>query len=132
MKSRMAITSMLIAGILASGTGTGLAVSGISSDGSAGTAQYENEKPGKPKGPDVLGQEEGDGNGAPGDGTDVAGAQESRGGQGGSGVQATRQVGAQEDAALPFTGLAAIPLILMGIGLLATGAVLRRRLPQES
>ena len=128
MKSRVAITSMLVLGVFAGGTGTGLAVSGISDSGSAGTAQYPPESP-----VDVLGEQEDDGgNGGGGgnrggneDDADVAGAQESD-------VQATRQVSVQEEGSLPFTGLAAIPLILLGIGLLASGLVLRRRLPEGS
>ena len=149
MKSRMAITSMLVLGVLAGGTGTGLAVSGVSDSGSAGKAQYPpgaqalednqgggggGQSPGGGEGPggggespDVLGKEEADD-------TDVAGTRES-GGQGGggqSGVQATRQVSVQKDGELPFTGLAAIPLILIGVGLLATGVVLHRRLPESA
>ena len=112
MKSRMAITSMLVLGVFAGGTGTGLAVSGISDSGSAGTAQYKKERPERP---DVLGVQEGGG----GDTND----------NGPGAVQATRQVSVQEEGSLPFTGLAAIPLILMGVGLLASGMVLRRRLP---
>ena len=147
MKSRMAITSMLVLGVLAGGTGTGLAVSGVSDSGSAGKAQYPpgaqalednqgggGQSPGGGEGPggggespDVLGKEEADD-------TDVAGTRES-GGQGGggqSGVQATRQVSVQEDGNLPFTGLAAIPLILIGVGLLAAGVGLHRRLPESA
>jgi len=133
MKSRMAIMSMLMLGVFASVTGTGLAVSGLSDNGSAGKAQYPTP-PGKAQSPppnkvpaDVLGeQEDGGGNGGGNeDDADVAGAQESD-------VQATRQVSVQEEGSLPFTGLAAIPLILLGIGLLASGLVLRRRLPEGS
>ncbi len=132
MKSRMAITSMLVLGVFAGGTGTGLAVSGISDSGSAGTAQYP---PGPNDGgnkPEILGSEEDSGGGGDvdsGGGGDVAGAQE---GNGQDAVQATRQVSVQEEGSLPFTGLAAIPLILLGIGLLASGLVLRRRLPEGS
>ncbi len=122
MKSRMAITSMLVLGVFAGGTGTGLAVSGISDSGSAGKAQYKQDRPERPN---VLGNEEDDGGG--GGNTDVAGVQES---SGQDDVQATRQVSVQEEGSLPFTGLAAIPLILLGIGLLASGMVLRRRLPE--
>lgn len=43
-------------------------------------------------------------------------------------VQAPRQVvAAQTGQELPFTGFAAIPVLLGGLALLATGAVLRRR-----
>jgi hypothetical protein len=132
MKSRMAITSMLVLGVFAGGTGTGLAVSGISDSGSAGTAQYPpgpNDGGNKPK---ILGSQEDDNGGGVdnnGGGTDVAGVQET---STASDVQATRQVSVQEEGSLPFTGLAAIPLILLGIGLLASGLVLRRRLPDSA
>ena len=117
MKSRMAITSMLVLGVFAGGTGTGLAVSGISDSGSAGTAQYKKDRP---EGPIIAGKQEGGDNG-PGAVQATPRA-----------VQATRQVSVQEEGSLPFTGLAAIPLILLGIGLLASGLVLRRRLPEGS
>ncbi len=126
MKSRMAITSMLVLGVFAGGTGTGLAVSGISDSGSAGTAQYKKDRPERP---DILGVQEGGGGDTGGGGGDVAGAEE---GNGQGEVQATRQVSVQEEGSLAFTGLAAIPLILLGIGLLASGLVLRRRLPEGS
>ncbi len=121
MKSRLAITSMLVVGLLASSTGTGLAISGIGDQGSAGTAQYKADTPAST--PDVLGKQENTG----GD-NGVGGAQE---GSGEKGVQSSRQVSVSDKGdRLPFTGLAAIPLILMGIALLASGAVLRRRLPE--
>jgi hypothetical protein len=42
-------------------------------------------------------------------------------------LQAVRQQAEQGEEQLPFTGLAAIPILLVGIGLLASGLVLRRR-----
>jgi len=42
-------------------------------------------------------------------------------------LQAVRQQAEQGEEQLPFTGLAAIPILLAGIGLLASGLVLRRR-----
>jgi len=137
MKSRLAITSMLVVGLLASSTGTGLAISGISDQGSAGTAQYKTDTP--PTSPEVLGKVENVAPQGTGD-NGVAGAQEGSGdngvagaqeGSGEKGVQSSRQVSVSDKGdRLPFTGLAAIPLILMGIALLASGAVLRRRLPE--
>jgi len=119
---------MLVLGVLASGTGTGLAVSGVSDSGSAGDAQYRpapgeqgSREGGASKSPDVLGKEEG--------GDAVAGAQQ----EGGAGVQPNRQISVQNsDDSLAFTGLAAIPLILMGMALLVSGVVLRRRLPERT
>ncbi len=40
MKSRLAVTAMLVLGLVLSTGGAGLAISGISSDGSVGKAQY--------------------------------------------------------------------------------------------
>src|SRR5690242_6367842 len=40
LRSRVAITSMFVTGFLMAGSGAGLAISGISSSGSAGVAQY--------------------------------------------------------------------------------------------
>jgi len=105
LKTRLAITMMLALGILTSGTGVGLAVSGGSSSGSASQAQYpetpkNNNNPGS-----VLGSEEQ----AP------QAAQE-----------ANQVVATTSSGSLPFTGLAAIPILFVGVGLMATGLVIRR------
>lgn len=42
-------------------------------------------------------------------------------------VQPVRQAAAQGEETLPFTGFAAIPILLAGVGMLAGGLVLRRR-----
>jgi hypothetical protein len=95
MKPRLAIVLMLTIGALLMAGGTGLAVSGISSNGDAGIAQYGG------------GGGEGAG-GGPGD------------------AQAARQAAAGDDD-LPLTGFAAIPLIVVGVGAMVGGLVLRRR-----
>lgn len=127
MKSRMALTMMIAVGLLMSGSGAGLAVSGISSDGSSGAAQYDMNPPGA-----ILGSEEATSSQArdrAGGAADrQAGAKEEEDG----GVQASRQIGAQDDDELPFTGLAAIPLLVLGAVLLVTGTVMRRRLPDSA
>lgn len=126
MRSRLVITTMLMVGILMSTAGAGLAVSGISGDGDAGTAQYGTTPPDR-----VLGRTD-----TP-DG-DVAGVQD-EGGVGGvqdegpptaGDVQPSRQLSAGDDESLPFTGYAAIPLLLVGMTLLAVGLVTRRRVQQ--
>ena len=101
LKTRMAITMMLVLGIVLSSTGAGLAVSGSSGSGSAGAAQYPQPKENNSN---VLGSEE-----------QPAATQEA------NQVAATTSSGS-----LPFTGLAAIPIIIVGVGLLGTGLVLRR------
>jgi hypothetical protein len=111
MKSRLTIIAMLVAGMLLSTTGAGLAVSGLSSRGNAAVAQYGDQQP---QG-DVLGEEESGGGGG---GTKQP-AEE---------AQPARQVEAgASGSTLPFTGFAAIPVLLGGVALLGGGLVLRAR-----
>ena len=56
-----------------------------------------------------------------------------RGGDEGAGVQPSRQVEAgANDNELPFTGFAAVPILLGGLVLLTAGLVLRRRTGEDS
>jgi hypothetical protein len=118
MRSRIAVTMTLVLGLLLSGTGAGLAVSGISGSGSASKAEYPVQG--------ILGEQAGGGQGQANQGTQgtqaVQGAQAARGA-----AQAARQVevtgGGDE---LAFTGFVAIPLLLAGVGLIGAGFVLRR------
>jgi hypothetical protein len=104
MKSRLALTAILVLGVMMSGTGATIAITGASDNGSAGVAQYGDQQ----------------GN------DDLAGAQQ--GDSGGDDTQPTAQVAAQGDSgSLPFTGFLAIPLLLGGVALVGTGAVLRNR-----
>src|SRR3954470_21059625 len=127
MKSRLVILTMLVLGMLLSTTGAGLAVSGLSGD-NASIAQYAKT----PTGGGVLGDQD------TGSGT----APEVNGGGGGGGggtapneagsTQPARQVEAgANNSQLPFTGFAAIPVLLGGIALLSAGLVLRRRTGDE-
>jgi hypothetical protein len=111
MRSRIAILLMLVAGLLVSTTGAGLAVQGATGNGNAAQNQYPQEDDGG-----VLGEEVADEEGT------VSEPDEP--------TQPTRQVevGVQAgDAELPFTGLAAIPIIVLGLVMTVGGVVLRRR-----
>jgi hypothetical protein len=121
MKSRLVILTMLVLGMLLSTTGAGLAVTGLSGD-NASIAQYSTPTPTPTGGGGVLGdQDTGNGNGkAPAENN------------GGGGVQPARQVEAgANNSTLPFTGFAAIPILLGGVVLLSAGLVLRRRAGDE-
>jgi hypothetical protein len=109
MRSRLAITSMLVVGVLMSGAGAGLAVSGVSGSGSSGDAQYPTETTDTQT---VLPTTESN---PPPDTTEANPAQE------------TRQVSSDDSDQLPFTGYAAIPVLLIGLSLLSVGVVMRRR-----
>jgi hypothetical protein len=125
MKSRLAILSMLVGGLLMSMTGASLAVSGLSSNTpDASVAQYgggvppEEQPPtNSPAGGVAPEEQNNPGSNSPNGGTKPAEA-----------VQPARQVEAgQSNNQLPFTGFAAIPVLLVGVALLAGGLVFRRR-----
>jgi hypothetical protein len=177
MKSRLAIMAMLVSGLLVSGTGAGLAVSGISGTDDASVAQYNTTTTPTPppttrnfapcdtdRDGTVESTEDMNGS-APGCGEDVidvlptstsggddcdangdqvispseAAAKGCGGVKGAtdddtnapvkreSGAQPTRQAAANGADELPFTGFAAVPILIGGIALLAGGLVLRRR-----
>ena len=123
MKSRLVILTMLVLGMLLSTTGAGLAVSGLSGN-NASIAQYATPTPTGVGG--VLGDQD------TGSGTSP---QENNGGTApseASNTQPARQVEAgANNSQLPFTGFAAIPVLLGGIALLSAGLVLRRRTGDE-
>ena len=113
MPARLAMFSLLVCAFFVAGTGAALAVSGASGSGSAGKAQYPPPKPSCSTGGDTAGVtlERSD----DGPCNRVAAR------------VATRQIESAGDAKLPFTGLAAIPLLLIGCGLLVAGVATRRR-----
>lgn len=103
MKSRLALTMILVLGVMMSGTGATIAITGASGTGSAAEAEYDEGG----KGGNLAGQNQGGGDDNP---------------------QPVQQVAAQGDSgSLPFTGFVAIPLLVGGVALAGTGAVMRRR-----
>jgi hypothetical protein len=120
MRTRLAITTALVVGLMMSLSGVALGISGISSSGSAGTAQYSTPGGNQPLGEEVPGQ------GAPGTTTptlstpgsnDVIPAQ----------VQPSKQTSNSPVREIPFTGFLAIPVLLIGVALMLAGTMLRRR-----
>jgi hypothetical protein len=101
MKSRLALTLVLVLGLMMTGTGATIAITGASDTGNAGVAEYDENGE---EGGNLAGQDQG------------------------GGTQPTEQVAAQGGSgSLPFTGFVAIPLLFGGVALVGTGAVLRRR-----
>jgi hypothetical protein len=116
-RSRVFLTLLVVLGLMMSTTGATLAITGGSGSENAGVAQYGDDDD-DDNGDDIAGRGQGGGgdvgDGAPTD--DIAGAQQ------------TQQVSAQsDDGSLPFTGFVAIPLVIGGVALVGTGAVLRRK-----
>ena len=114
MRSRFAVLLMLVAGLLFSTTGAGLAVTGLAGSDQASVAQYGENEQGQ-GGNQVLGESEE----SPVPAEQVQPARQtqfssSANGSGGTGGQ------------LPFTGFAAIPVLVLGVALLGGGLALRR------
>jgi hypothetical protein len=159
MKSRVAILGMLVAGALFSTAGVGLAVSGTdAAQTNASIAQYSTPTP-TPT-PVCTSTPSGTGGGtSPASGAPAADCTPTPEGgvlpaeasstptpnspnspnspSGGvapaesSNTQPVRQEAAATNSELPFTGFAAIPVILGGLALLSGGLILRRRTRSE-
>lgn len=122
MKSRVAITAVLMLGLFTGGTGTTLALSGSSDEGNASQAQYP-----RGGGNNVLGQQQGSNPSNPRSGNVLGTTESSPSATSPGAVQGSQQVVAtQGGSSLPFTGLAAIPIIILGLALLGAGAMMYR------
>ena len=116
MRSRLAILLMLVLGLTFSTTGAGLAISGFADGGGqAAATQYDDGDDGGGVLPDSDDGDNGGGGGVTPDSDDEAD------------VQPARQFeSAGTGGSLPFTGFAAIPVLLLGLGLLSAGLIVRR------
>jgi LPXTG-motif cell wall-anchored protein len=124
MKSRIAILGLLVTGMLFSTAGAGLAIQGAAQSGTnAAVSQYATPTPAGEEGGVLPAEEEKapTPQEAPTGGVLPAEA-----------AQPARQEAAAAQAGqLPFTGFAAIPILLGGLALLTGGLVLRRRTRNE-
>jgi hypothetical protein len=139
MRARLAILMMLILGVFLTVGGGALAVTGISGSGSAAKAQYgdddddddddgdDDDDDGDDEDITVL-PSTGTSPGTPGQAPEqeVLGEEEAKPAPEVA-TQAPRQAG-QVGQQLPFTGYAAIPILLLGIALLVAGLLSRRHL----
>ena len=144
--SRAAIAAVLAVGMLLIGASTAHALTALTTDLTATAAQYgtsaleqpgagrraPGEAPGPGAGPGAPGEQGGPG--GPGErlgGDTQEGAGDGNGavatGPAAAVVQPARQLTAGGSQSLPFTGLAAIPVLLVGVALLAAGLALHGR-----
>jgi hypothetical protein len=121
MKSRLALTLLLVAGFMFSTTGATLAISGSSGSGDAATNQYV-----QPHNESGHHNEQGT-KGASGKG----GTNKTLNEEPATEVvvepapAAEQQAVVSSGSTLPFTGFVAIPLLIIGVGLILVGAVIR-------
>ena len=121
MRARFTFTSLLAAGILMTSGGATLAVSGLSDTDNAGVEQYGTTTaksvtvPSGTLGATGVADTPSDDNVSPSQDDGAAPV-----------AQAPRQVAQSGGGDLPFTGYAGIPVLLIGVALLASGLVLRR------
>ena len=143
MKSRLALVVVLALGLFMSGTGATLALSGTSSSGSAGSAQYpetcrEEEESGKKEegscAPEkTCHEEEASGERSQGSCSKTCQEEEASGERSsGSCEHETQEVRQSSSGGgggtLPFTGFLAIPVLIIGVGLLGAGVAMRLRM----
>jgi hypothetical protein len=138
MKSRVALVAVLALGVFMSGTGATLAVSGFADNGSASSAQYPANNQHKEKGHHVVEAATGEGTNGCTEGSSGA----TNGTSGANGncaepaaatepaveTQAVQQVAVNgSGSSLPFTGFVAIPVLIIGLGLLGAGVAMLLR-----
>jgi hypothetical protein len=134
MRLRLTLVTMLTAGLVISSAGSALASQGLRQSDNAAAAQYEVVGvPNQPERQEILPFEE------EGPGTSPTNQQERQREQPVrlvtppppivERVQGVRQ--AEAAGSLPFTGFAAIPIVLLGAALLITGLTLHRKASQE-
>lgn len=130
MKSRVALVAVLALGVFMSGTGATLAVSGFANTGSASTAQYGPEN-NKPKHHHVVEAAQGESESCTsgsGSGANAGAGENCEEPAPAVETQAVQQVAATSSGgSLPFTGFVAIPVLIVGLGLLAAGVAMRMR-----
>lgn len=137
MKSRVALVAVLALGVFMSGTGATLAVSGFADNGSASSTQYAPAN-NHHSGHHVV--EGTNGNGGSCDSSGGSGDSSAAGNGSGEDcakpepapaveTQAVQQVAATSESgsSLPFTGFLAIPVLIVGLGLLGSGVAMRIR-----
>jgi len=135
MKSRVALVAVLALGVFMSGTGATLAVSGFADNGSASSAQYPQEENGGKKPHHIVEGENSSGNECAENGGNGSGKNCVEAATANSGTpevqvetQAVEQVAATgSSGSLPFTGFLAVPVLIVGLGLLAGGVAMRAR-----
>lgn len=117
MKSRLAVTAMLVTGMLFSTAGASLAVSNATDNDTPSSVQYRQSDDSQ----QVLGEVGNVGNAPSADSQPAA-----------TPTPEAQPTAPQESSGeLPFTGFLAIPILIGGVALLSTGLVLRRRTGEQ-
>jgi hypothetical protein len=135
MKSRVALVAVLALGVFMSGTGATLAVSGFADTPSASSVQYPENNQHQEKGHHVVEAATGEGtkgcNEGASNGTNASAgncAEPAAATEPAVETQAVQQVAVNgSGGSLPFTGFVAIPVLIIGLGLLGAGVAMRMR-----
>jgi hypothetical protein len=126
-RSTLTLALVIGLGLLFTGGGSALAISGFADGGvTAVAAQYASPSTDADDAPTLAPQ------GDQGDRDDDGGAVQGAGGEDDvagapTATEAVQVAAAGGDDSLPLTGWAAIPVLVLGLALLAAGAILRRR-----